>query len=82
MWKEQVKAPSVFRAQMMSCGNKSLVKSGTAVSNMPDSLQNVVSGYKATEKKEVEVCQRHDVLSIHAIILLIKSKDGQVFCIY
>lgn len=46
---------------------------------MPDSLQHLVSGYKATEKKEVEVCQRHDVLSIHAIILLIRSKGWSGF---
>lgn len=59
-------------------GNKSLVKSRAAVSNMPDSHQHLASGDQTTEKKEVEACQRHDVLSTHAIILLIRSKEWSV----
>lgn len=54
------------------------MKSGTAVSNMPDSLEHLVSGYQTTEKKEVEVCQRHDALSTRATVLLIRSKGWSV----
>lgn len=64
------------------CGNKSLVKSPAAVSNMPDSQQHLEPGDQTTEKKEVEACQRHGVLSTHAITLLIRSKEWSVCCIY
>lgn len=36
----------------MARGKESLVKPGTAVSNMPGSLQHFVSGYQTTEKKQ------------------------------
>jgi len=81
LWKEQVKGPSVFRAQMMS-----LVATNQWWNRELQCLicQTAYSiwhqGIKQLKKKKVEVCQRRDILSTCAIIL-IRSKGWAVLLI-